>query len=146
MEATADATWLGSAISRLSAVVTTPVPSRLLKIRISPTRAPDLRMTLAVSTSPVTDKPYFGSASVMECPPAITGARCLDRLGAATQYLGQDRIVQVFGPSDQIDGHHRLAAHGVHIAERVGCRDGAKIVGVVNNGREEIGRGNERAR
>ena len=64
---------------------------------------------------------------------------------ATTQDLRQDAFVQPLGPSQQVDGHEWLAAHGINIAQGIGGRDGAKVVGIINNRREEIGSGNDRA-
>src|SRR5207245_9642936 len=61
----------GAAVSRLTAVEITPSPTGLVSTSKSPGRAPAFVSTRAGSTDPTTASPYFGSASSIECPPAI---------------------------------------------------------------------------
>ena len=56
---------------RLIAVVRTPIPSGLVKIKASPGRAPTLRTTREGCTLPSATNPYFGSGSSTLWPPRI---------------------------------------------------------------------------
>ena len=58
--------------SRLTAVEITPSPIGFVRTRTSPARPPALRQTRSGSTVPTTARPYFGSGSSIECPPAIS--------------------------------------------------------------------------
>ena len=46
--------------------------------------------------------------------------------------------------ADQRQRHDRLAAHGVHVGDRVGGGDAAEVVGIVDDRHEEIGGGDQR--
>ncbi len=46
--------------------------------------------------------------------------------------------------ADQGQGHDRRAAHGVHVADGVGRRDAAEVVGIVDDGHEKVRRGDQR--
>ena len=56
------------------------------------------------------------------------------------QLHGQDAA----GPADEVDRHDRATAHGVDVRERVGGSDPAPVKGVIHDGSEEIGRGEDR--
>jgi hypothetical protein len=85
--------------------------------------------------------------------------RCIDRVStgqryargiahrtAATNHLAGDlRCKHVDRPAENGDGHQRLAAHGVDVADGVGGGDAAEVEGVIDDGHEEIGRGNHAA-
>ena len=62
------------------------------------------------------------------------------RLGlTAEENLVEDlRIEFVGGKTRDVERGERLAAHGVHVAERVGRGNGSKGVGIVDDGGEEI--------
>jgi len=67
-------------------------------------------------------------------------------LGAALEDLaqpGQLRVL-VVGVADQVEGRARLAVHGVDVAQGVGGGDLAVGVRVVDDGREEVERLDER--
>ena len=89
--------------------------------------------------------PYLGSGSSIECPP-ITGqpaSRC--HAQAAAEHLGHQLHRQhAAGPADQVDRHDRPAAHRVNVRERVGRGDPAPVVGIVDDGSEEVGGGEHR--
>ena len=68
------------------------------------------------------------------------------RVDPATEHLAQ----QVVGehrprPAHQIEGQHRTATHRVDVGECVGSRDATEVVGVVDDGCEEVGRADDRA-
>jgi hypothetical protein len=67
-----------------------------------------------------------------------------DFFGPAAQNLAQDLYAKVVRKGDQIDGKKYPPAHGVNIGQGVGGRDRAEVVGIINNRREEIGRGDNR--
>ncbi|BDB39771.1 hypothetical protein IWGMT90018_02170 [Mycobacterium kiyosense] len=61
---------------------------------------------------------------------------------SAAQHLGhQLQRQQVPRPADQVDRDHRAAAHRIDVRQRVGRGDPAPVVGVVDDGREEVGGG-----
>ena len=66
------------------------------------------------------------------------------RYGAPTRY---PRNKLVGWPSvDRLwDSKQRPAAHRVHVADRIGCRDPAIVIWVVHNRRDEVNRLNDRA-
>ena len=88
---------------------------------------------------PVTQRPYFGTSSMMVWPPA-TGNPGLRRfLRAAAQDLVQHFQRQHVGRKGR-DGEpeDRGRAHGVDVGDRVRRRDGAEEIGIVDDRREEI--------
>ena len=88
---------------------------------------------------------------------AVLGLRVVDgvptdhragRLGPhlhpATQHLGQQLHRQdAARPADQVDGDDRPSAHRVHVRQRVGRGDPAPVVGVVDDGGEEVRGGDD---
>ena len=54
----------------LSALASTPMPRRLVSTSRSPGRAPPLYTISSGLATPVTARPYLGSLSSIECPPA----------------------------------------------------------------------------
>jgi len=72
MTATAGARSASDRSSFLRAVVRTPTPSGLVRMRASPGRAPRLSRRSDRLTTPVTANPYFGSGSSTVWPPAMT--------------------------------------------------------------------------
>ncbi len=46
--------------------------------------------------------------------------------------------------TDDGERENRLAAHRIHIRERVGRGDAAEVVGIIDDGREEIGGSDDR--
>ena len=65
-------------------------------------------------------------------------------VGAAAEYLSDDLVRQIAGEAGDGKRQKRLAAHRIDIAQGVGGRNRTVGVGVVNNGRKEIYRLNER--
>src|SRR5690606_13368086 len=73
-------------------------------------------------------------------------AGLLADLRAAAQHLPRQLEGDLVpGPGQQVDRQHRLAAHRVDVGERVGGRDPAPVVGVVDDRGEEFGGGDQRA-
>ena len=70
------------------------------------------------------------------------------RLHHLAQPAGENLLeylhVALLGEADQGQRRDRPAAHGINIAERVGGRDLAEGVGVVDDGREEVHRLHQR--
>jgi len=65
-------------------------------------------------------------------------------VGAPAQDVRKPVVVDIaVGVAHQVEGRQRLAAHRVHVAERVGGGDAAEVVRVVHQRREEIGRQDE---
>jgi hypothetical protein len=60
--------------------------------------------------------------------------------GPAAQNLAQDLHPVTVGISDQIDREQDIPTHGVDIAQGIGRRDRAELIGIVNDRREEIDR------
>jgi hypothetical protein len=57
----------------------------------------------------------------------------------AAQNLRQELHRQdVAGPADEVDRHHRPTTHRVDIRERIGRSDPAPVIGVVDDGSEEV--------
>ena len=63
---------------------------------------------------------------------------------AAAEDFRQDRRRQVFGKADDVEGEEDFGAHGVDVAHGVGGGDGAVGVGVIDDGREEVERQDDR--
>jgi len=73
-------------------------------------------------------------------PPADVAAGLLRHVKTAAQHLAGDLQGQhVPGPAEQVHRHQRAPAHRVDVGERVGGRDPAPVVGVVDDGGEEVG-------
>ena len=67
-------------------------------------------------------------------------ARFADFVEATAQNVRQHRWPQLLdGKSDQVDRHQGLRAHSIDVAQGIGRRDRPEGVGVVDDGREEIG-------
>ncbi len=68
-------------------------------------------------------------------------------LGAAREDLAEDVPVPAFArEADHAERVEGLAAHGVDVADGVGRGDGAVVARVVDDGREEVDRGDQCAR
>ena len=65
-------------------------------------------------------------------------------VGAAAEYLPDDLVRQVAREAGDGERQKRLAAHRIHIAQGIGGRNRTERVRVVNDGRKEIHRLNER--
>ena len=76
-------------------------------------------------------------------PARDDGAGLAHFLRAAAQNLGQDRAIEIIGKSRQIQREQHFAAHGVHIAQRVGSRNRTERVGIIHDGRKEIDRADD---
>ena len=63
---------------------------------------------------------------------------------AALQGTAQYLLVQRCREAHHVQRDERLAAHGVHVRQRVGRGDGAELVGVIGDGREEVDGNDER--
>jgi len=72
-------------------------------------------------------------------------AELVYRLQPTAHDLAQDRRIDTFLRKAR-DGHRRdrRARHGPHVVDRVECRDATIVVGVVDDGSEEIERLDER--
>ena len=66
-----------------------------------------------------------------------------DFFGTTAQDFAQNVAVEVVGEGDEVDGEEGTAAHCIHIGEGVGGGNRAEVVGVVYDGREEVGGGDE---
>ena len=67
-------------------------------------------------------------------------ARFADLVEATAQNVGQHRRSQLFdGEGHQVDRHQGLRAHRIDVAQGIRRRDGAEGVGVIDDGREEVG-------
>ena len=138
MLATAAAICSAVVRSRLKAVVTTPVPSGLVRISLVPRRAPPLVSMRRGSTMPSTTRPYLGSLSWRVWPPAMTTPASIGLVRAAGQDLAHHLVGQVRGKGRDVQREQRPAAHGVDVAQGVGGRDSAVGGRVVHDGREEV--------
>jgi hypothetical protein len=79
-------------------------------------------------------------------PTGEMGRRLHADVGAAAQDLGgQLEGDPVTRPGQQVDRHQRRTAHRVDVRQRVGCRDPAPVVGVVDDRGEEVCGGDDRA-
>jgi hypothetical protein len=65
-------------------------------------------------------------------------------IGPATQDLAHVVIRQVGGKPADGEGEERLAAHREHVGDRVGRRDAAVVIGVVDDRREHVDRLDDR--
>ena len=65
-------------------------------------------------------------------------------VGAAAEYLPDDLVRQLAGEAGDGERQKWLAAHRVDVAQGVGGRNRPERVGVVNNGRKEVHRLNQR--
>ena len=59
------------------------------------------------------------------------------------QDLAQVLQVQPVGKRDKVDRKKRLATHCIDVGQGVRCSDSPKVIGIVNYGREKIGRRND---
>ena len=76
---------------------------------------------------------------VADAMPANHRALGLHHFGkAAGQNLFQDRDVSLIRKANNRQRAERLAAHGIHVAERVDGRDLAKGKGIIHNRSKEI--------
>src|SRR5690606_693652 len=61
---------------------------------------------------------------------------------AAGHHLaGHFRRQQVDRPAEDGDGHQRVAAHGIDVADGIGGGNTPEVEGIVDNGHEEVGGG-----
>ncbi|SOZ59861.1 GCN5-related N-acetyltransferase (modular protein) [Cupriavidus taiwanensis] len=58
------------------------------------------------------------------------------------RHLGRQHVHR---PAQDGDGHQRVAAHGVDVADRIGRGDAAEVERIVDDGHEEVGGGNHAA-
>ena len=89
--------------SRLHAVVRIPVPSGLVNTSASPGRAPALVTMRAGCTTPVTAMPYFGSGSLIVCPPSTATPASRATKRASFENAGQNREVDVVRKCDDVE-------------------------------------------
>ena len=80
----------------------------------------------------------------MLCPPMTVQSASIILLSPPARMLLEDRGVGLIGKADHRERRKRPAAHGINIAERVGGRNLAEGVWIVDNGREEVDRLHER--
>ena len=99
-----------------------------------------LRTTLSGWTTPKTDSPNFGSSSSIVWPPTVTAP-------ASATFSAPPRTTSptMSAPKrarerEQVHRGERAAAHRVDVGERVGGGDATEVVGVVDDGREEVDR------
>jgi hypothetical protein len=79
------------------------------------------------------------------CPPTISAPRLAHLVLPAAEDVGEHRERQpVRREADDVERGERLAAHGVHVGERVGRGHLAEVVRVVDDGSEEVDRLHER--
>ena len=104
MESVATRTPASSSRPPLYAVVMTPVPRALVSTRASPTLAPALARSPSSWTKPVTERPYLGSWSLMEWPPATTQPASWQRSAPPA------RICPATSMPRQLGKHSRLSA------------------------------------
>ena len=138
--ATAPASVASSVTPALAAVVMIPLPSGLVSTRSSPAAVAALVTIRPGWTTPVTARPYFGSRSFHRMAAGDDNARISRRVHAAKQDASENLLRQVLREADDVQREERDAAHGVDVAERVHHGDGAEIVGVVDDRREEVDR------
>jgi hypothetical protein len=91
--------------------------------------AVSLRFMWRFSTSPVTARPKIGSGASMECPPASGIPASSHTAAAANHFPGNFRRQHIDRPAEDGDGHQRVAAHGVDVADGIGGGDAAEIEG-----------------
>ena len=87
--------------------MTTPVPSGLVRKRRSPGRAPALVRMRSGWIVPVTQRPYFGSASVTVWPPAMTAPASATLSAPPAKMAVTDRRRQVLGEGGDVEGEQR---------------------------------------
>ncbi|MCY1180592.1 hypothetical protein D9M73_210470 [compost metagenome] len=61
------------------------------------------------------------------------------RTATADHFAGHFRRQHVDRPAEDGDGHQRVAAHGVDVADGVGGGDAAEVVRVIDDRHEEVG-------
>ena len=115
--------------SRLAAVVMIPSPRGLVRIRKSPARAPALVITARGCTRPTTARPKIGSSVWIVWPPttAMPASRALS--AAPRRISARTSTGRRVGKPDEAEGGQGFPAHGVHVAQGVGRRDGAEVIG-----------------
>ena len=144
IEATAAASVSGGAASCRRALATTPVPSPLVSTSTSPGRPPAFVQIASGCTVPVTARPYFGSGSVIVWPP--TTAMPASRATSAPPRMMAPAMAWSRSPGmpAMASANSGCGAHRVDVGDRVGRGDAAEVVGVVDDGREEVDRLHER--
>src|SRR5512132_4149801 len=118
-----------------------PVPSGLVKKSASPGRAPFFGQIASGRTVPTTARPYFGSASRIVWPPASSPPAARTCRSAAAKISAS---ISIGSSSGKAAREQRRAAHREDVVECVRGRDRAVIGGVVDDGREEIEREDQR--
>ena len=140
IDAVAPATQATSAWPCFKAVEITPVPMGLVKIKISPGRAPtffQIRLRMDHASDRVAEFQFIVANRMSANDGAI-------RFRHFCQAAAQD-LLQNFGRAGsrkRQDGErgNRPAAHGIYIAERIGGGDLAEKLGIVQDRREKIHR------
>ena len=141
MSSTAVATSSAGATPRFSAVAMMPRPIGFDSQSSAPGVAVELRTIRCGSTSPRTTMPYFGSGSVIECPPRTATPAACGGVDAALQHPPEGLARQVVDrPAHDVEREERPSAHRVHVRERVRGRDAAPVVRVIDDRREEVER------
>ena len=119
------------------------MPSGLESTRTSPGTAPPFVKMRSGWTRPWTARPKIGSSLRMVWPPDDRAARGPDRLGCGAQHGLDGREREPLGEGRDVQRGRHPAAHGEHVAARVGGGDGAEVGRVVDERREEVGRGHD---
>ena len=104
IESVATLSPASSSSPALWAVVRMPVPSAFVSTSASPSRAPALASIRASGTKPVTARPYLGSWSLIEWPPATTQPASRHRSAPPA------RIWPATSMPRQLGKHSRLSA------------------------------------
>ena len=97
------------------------------------------------SASPRATIPYFGSGSVIVCPPSTaTPALLATSIPPCSTWPSISSGRSSTGHATMFKREERLRAHRVHVGERVRGGDPAPVVRVVDDRREEVERGDQR--
>ena len=113
--------------------------------RVARARAGVGQHAVRVRRRPSTARPYFGSGSSIEWPPTTDAPAARHDVEAAAQDLAQDVAAEPLErEGDDVQRRERRAAHRVDVGERVGRGDAPEVVGVVDDGGEEVDRLDER--
>ena len=126
----------------LCRLLSTPTPSGLVRLKGRPARAASLRSKRSGSAD-AGDGHAVLRLGIVDAVAAGDEAAGLsgDVEAAAQHLLRQLERQDVARPAEQVERDHRTATHGVDVRQGVGRRDAAPVVGVVDDGREEVGRG-----
>ena len=128
----------GGEVPAFAPVVMMPVPMGLVSTKASPGRGVGVGDLLARF-----HQPHYGQSVLrlfvvhgVSADDETAGFRRL--VVTAPEHVAQQFAGQGSGEPDHVEGQQGACAHGVDVAQGIGGRHQAELVGVVGNGRKEV--------